>query len=158
MYFYGLGVPKSFPHAAKLLKVAVQKGNADAENKLGAMYNDGLGLTQDHRMARELFRQSAEQGYPPGMVNLGRMYAEAIGGDRDEVRGFAWIQAAIDVGVPASMRELAYFELGAATARLDRHQLARAQQMASQLTAPASATGEQGLRVSAEVARKFASQ
>jgi predicted nucleic acid-binding protein len=39
----------------------------------------------------------------------------------------------------ASMTELAYFELGAATARLDRRQRARAQQLASRLPATESA-------------------
>src|SRR6266478_4330824 len=101
LYFYGLGVPQSYPKAARLLEVAAQQGAADAQNKLGAMYNDGLGVAQDQRKARDLFRQSAGQGYPPAMVNLGRMYTEAIGGERDEIRGFAWIQAAINVGVPA---------------------------------------------------------
>src|SRR5437879_1607602 len=158
LYFYGLGVPQSYSMAAELLQAAAQQGAADAQNKLAAMYNDGLGVAQDQRKARELFRQSAEQGYPPAMVNLGRMYAEAIGGKRDEIRGFAWIQAAINVGVPASMTELAYFELGAATARLDRRQLARAQQMARQLPAAASSVGERSHPAPSEVARKWASR
>ena len=92
------------------------------------------------------------------MVNLGRMYAEAIGGKRDEIRGFAWIQAAINIGVPASMTELAYFELGAVTARLDRRQLARAQQLASRLPATGSAAGERSWPAPAAVARKLASR
>ena len=140
------------------LQAAAQQGAADAQNKLGAMYNDGLGVAQDQRKARDLFRQSAGQGYPPAMVNLGRMYTEAIGGERDEIRGFAWIQAAINVGVPASMTELAYFELGAATARLNRRQLARAQQMARQLPAAGSPAGEPSLPAPAEAARKLASR
>jgi hypothetical protein len=41
------------------------------------------------------------------------------------------------------MTELAYFELGAAAARLDRRQLARAQQLASRLPATENAAGEQ---------------
>jgi TPR repeat protein len=54
------------------------------------------------------------------MVNLGRMYVEGIGVRRDDVHGYALIKAALDLGVPASMKSEAVADLDAAAARM-RH-------------------------------------
>jgi hypothetical protein len=53
-------------------------------------------------------------------------------------RGVAWIRAAINIGV-ADMNEIAFYELGAAGARLGPKQLALAQQVANQLPVSRSA-------------------
>jgi uncharacterized protein len=118
----------------KLLQAPAHEGFADAQTKLGAMYDDGLGVAQDHQRARELFKQAADQGYTPAMVDLGRMYVEAIGGKRDDIQGYALIRAGIDLGVPAELHAIAFYELGEAGARLSRQQLAHARDMAHQLT------------------------
>jgi len=55
------------------------------------------------------------------------------------MRGYALIRAGIDLGVPGSLEQVAFYELGAAGARLHPHQLASAQRMASAL-----ATGAKG--------------
>jgi TPR repeat protein len=102
------------------------------------MYDEGLGVAQDHRQAQELFRKAAEQRYPPAMVNLGRMYTEAADVKRDDVHGYALIRAALDMGVPASMHEMAFYELGEATARLHPKELARAETLANELSASPS--------------------
>ena len=111
----------------------MRSGNADTENKLAALYDEGLGVAQDHVRARELFCEAAAQGYPPAMVNLGRMHVEATAGERDDVGGYALIRAAIDLGIPASMNDIAVRELGAASGRLDAGQLVRARALAGEL-------------------------
>jgi TPR repeat protein len=138
MYFYGFGVPQDYAKAAGLLKVAANQGDPGAQAKLGAMYNDGLGVRQDLRASRDLFRQAADKGYPPAMAYLGRMYTEAIGGKEDDVQGYALLQAALKLGVPASMSQIAYYELGLATARLDPKQLAAARGISDRLSAAGS--------------------
>jgi hypothetical protein len=70
------------------------------------------------------------------------MYTEATGVREDDIRGYALIRAALDLGVPSSMKEFALTELGTAAARLKQRQLARAQHMASEL-----ATSKVGTRV-----------
>jgi TPR repeat protein len=114
----------------------VDRGDADAQNKLAAMYNEGLGVPRDHGAALKLLEQAAAQGYAPAMASLGRMYIEALGVDRDDVRGYALTRAALDLGVPSSVQQIATAELDAAKGRLNRGQIKRAQQMAAQLTAP----------------------
>ena len=126
-------MPQSYDTAAKLLRGAAERGDRAAENRLAVMYDQGLGVPKDHRRARGLLQQSAAQGYAPAMVGLGRIYVEGIGVPRDRERGYALIRAALDVGIPSELRELAFFELGAACARLDKQQSARAEAAASEI-------------------------
>jgi TPR repeat protein len=56
-----------------LLRLSANRGNAEAQNKLGVMYMSGVGVAADERRARDLFLRSAAQGYSPAMVNVGRM-------------------------------------------------------------------------------------
>lgn len=135
LYFYGWGVPQSYEEAAKILQLAVDAGDPDAQNKLATLYDDGLGVTRDHGQAFELYRRAAAQGYTPAMANLGRMYIEARGVERNDVRGYALLRAALDAGIPQSMQAMANQELHAATARLDEEHLANARKVSKRLAA-----------------------
>jgi len=123
---------------SKVLELAVDAGDADAENKLATLYDGGLGVPEDHAQAFGLYRRAAERGYTPAMANLGRMYIEARGVDRDDVRGYALVRAAVDAGIPPSMRPMANQALQAATARLDDEQLAQACEASKKLAAMAA--------------------
>jgi Sel1 repeat-containing protein len=127
MHYHGLGVPQSYEEAVKWLRLAVKQGDAAAQNKLGAMYDDGLGVTKSAHDAFELFSLAAAQGYAPGMANLGRAYAKGSGVKRDEIRAYALISAAMETGVRQSERDVALYELGALSQRLNAKQLERAQ-------------------------------
>jgi hypothetical protein len=127
MYFHGLGVPQSYEEAVKWLHQAIQKGDAVAQNKLGAMYEDGLGVEKSAHEAFEMFDLAATQGYAPGMANLGRAYARGNGVKRDEIRGYALINAALEIGLPRGDRDAALYELGALSQRLNARQLEQAQ-------------------------------
>ena len=61
------------------------------------------------------------------MANLGRAYARGSGVQRDEIRAYALISAAVEFGVRQSERDVALYELGALSQRLDAKQLERAQ-------------------------------
>jgi TPR repeat protein len=127
VHFHGLGVPQNYEEAAKWLRLAVDKGDAVAQNRLGAMYEDGLGVRKSARDAFELFDRAAAQGYAPAMANLGHVYAGGSGVQRDDIRAYALISAAIEIGVPRGQREAAIYELGALSQRLDASQIERAQ-------------------------------
>jgi TPR repeat protein len=127
MYFHGLGVPQSYDEAVKWLRLAVKRGDAAGQNKLGTLYEAGLGVPKSAHDSFELFNQAAAQGYAPGMANLGRAYANGNGVQRDEIRAYALISAAVEIGVPQSMRDTVLYELSALSQRLDAKQLERAQ-------------------------------
>jgi TPR repeat protein len=104
-----------------------EAGDAAAQNKLGALYDDGLGVPKSAHDAFELFNLAAAQGYAPGMANLGRAYARGNGVKRDEIRAYALLSAAVEIGMPRGERDAALFELGALSQRLSTKQLDRAQ-------------------------------
>jgi hypothetical protein len=88
------------------------------------------------------------------------MYAEAIGGDKDAIQGYAFLRAAVKLGVPSSMTTIALDELDAAAAQLDARQRAEAQRLAIRLsvsastrTAPLSGAADQAPIVAAQSVR-----
>jgi TPR repeat protein len=136
LYLYGWGVPRSPITAARLLKSAVRSGDdANAENKLGAMYESGVAVTRNLSRAKDLYVRSAAQGYAPAMVNLGLLYIEAMGVRRDDVRGYALVAAAVAIGIPDEMTRLASAEISEASERLDPRRMAEAQFRARRLVA-----------------------
>jgi TPR repeat protein len=68
------------------------------------------------------------------MANLGIMYAGGVGMERDDVRAHALLQAALEIGLPASLREATLGQLQQVAARLKNRELTPA----SQLSAAAS--------------------
>ncbi len=48
--------------AFKISLPLAEQGDADAQNKLGFMYDDGLGVPQDYAEAMKWYRNAAEQG------------------------------------------------------------------------------------------------
>jgi len=81
-------------------------------NRLGIMYARGRGVPKSAKLARKLFRQLAMDGYTPAMVNLGTLYESGSAGRRDHRRAYAWIRAALALGVPKEDYDAALFKLG----------------------------------------------
>ena len=67
------------------------------------------------------------------MANLGSMHANGGAEQRDDVRAYALISTALEIGVPADVRDASLYQLGALEERLDEKRLARAQQLAREL-------------------------
>jgi TPR repeat protein len=81
-------------------------------NYLGIMYARGRGVQKSARIATKLFRQLAMDGYTPAMVNLGTLYERGSAGRRDHRRAYAWIRAALALGVPKEDYDATLFKLG----------------------------------------------
>ncbi len=127
-YYTGQGVPQNYPEAAKWFQLAADKGDADAMNTLGQMYAQGLGVTRSSANAIELFERSAYLGYSSAMVNLGSLYAAGSGVDNR--LAYAWVRAALLLGVAAEERDATVYILGMVVARLGPNELARAEELA----------------------------
>ncbi|PCL21232.1 hypothetical protein CPT77_03235, partial [Snodgrassella alvi] len=56
-----------------------QKGDADAQFNLGAMYENGEETEQNYAEAYKYYRLAAEQGNIGAQVNLGLFYSEGYG-------------------------------------------------------------------------------
>ena len=78
------------------LRVKAEKGDAEAQYKLGAQHLFGEGVTQSYDKAMEWFRKAAEQGNAEADRNLGGMYLSGLGVQKDPAEGMKWIRKAAE--------------------------------------------------------------
>jgi TPR repeat protein len=84
--------PASFREAA-------ERGDAEAQFKLGMAYLIGLGVKQDEAEAVKWFKKAAEQRYAEAQFVLGMMYEEGKGGvKQDEAEAVKWYRKAAEQG------------------------------------------------------------
>jgi len=103
----------------------------DAINHLGIRYARGRGVAKDSRAALKMFKMLAVEGYTPGMVNLGIAYELGLGGRRDHRRAYAWIKAALALGVPQADYDATVFKLGIVVGKLGIARLGSADRLAA---------------------------
>ena len=65
--------------ALNKLTFLANAGNAQAQYKLGVMYQKGEGVKRNYETAVNWYYKAAKQGYAPAQNNLGVMYAERKG-------------------------------------------------------------------------------
>lgn len=71
-----------------------EQGDADAQNKLGEIYERGLGGRPDYAMAAVWYRRAAEQGLTRAQINLGFLYEKGLGVDKDLKLALQWYRKA----------------------------------------------------------------
>jgi TPR repeat protein len=136
MYYFGVGVARSYPEAANWFQLAALRGSAMALNSLSLMYDAGIGVSQDRTVALSLVKKAAQLGYGPAMANLGAMYEQGDGVESNHVEAYAWIVAALRSGVPDEARDALIYRLGAISTQLNSEELAHAQQLAAERSPP----------------------
>jgi TPR repeat protein len=102
----------------------------EAINRLGIQYARGRGVPKDYKLAFRMFRQLALDGYTPGMVNLGTLYEMGPIGLRNHRRAYAWIRAALALGVPEQDYDATLFKLGVIAGRLGAAKVSGAERLA----------------------------
>jgi TPR repeat protein len=110
------------------LRARAEKGDAEAQYKLGLRYAKGEGVAQDHDDAVRWYRRAAEQGDVKAQFNLGVCYAKGEGVPQDRVQAYAWFNLAAAQGHKdaASKRDLT-------ASLMTREELAEGQRLARQL-------------------------
>src|SRR5215831_6386779 len=76
---YGRG---DYATAIQLLQPFADQGNADAQSRLGFMYQYGRGVPQDDASAASWYQKAADQGNAYAQNNLGIMYQNGRGVSR----------------------------------------------------------------------------
>jgi TPR repeat protein len=99
-------------------------------NRLGIMYARGRGVPKSARLATKLFRRLAMDGYTPAMVNLGTLYELGRAGPRDHRQAYAWIRAALALGVPKQDYDVTLVKLGMIAVHLSAGQTTSAERLA----------------------------
>ncbi|HUJ88123.1 MAG TPA: hypothetical protein VLX30_14840 [Burkholderiales bacterium] len=114
-----------YASAIVLLQPLVARGDARAEEALGALYDAGLGVAPDPVRAAKLFHAAARQGSGAGQLNLANLYLAGRGVQADPVLAYAWADAAAASGEPGGQDILDRL-----AKTMTRKQLKRAQSLA----------------------------
>ena len=85
---------KNYTQTVQLLRPWAERGDAQAQGGLGAMYYDGQGVTQDYAKAREWFEKAAAQGEAGAQYNLGVMYGNGQGVAQNSAKAREWLEKA----------------------------------------------------------------
>jgi TPR repeat protein len=117
-------VKGDFAQVVTLLRPLAEKGNSEAQYKLGVMYDEGKGVAQDYQEASKWYRLSAEQGRLGAQYNLGVMYAQGQGVAQDYVRSHMWLSLAAAQGFIEAQNDRDWL-----TQRMTPAQIAEAQKM-----------------------------
>jgi len=88
-YANGDGVQRDDRRAVELLRIAAEKGNAEAQNNLGFMYTKGRGVEQSDAKAIEWYSRAAAQGHTGAKQNLYVMSPEGQVAQRKEAEAVA---------------------------------------------------------------------
>ncbi len=80
------------------LKILADRGDAEAQYKLGNWYERSEGVPKDLVRAFEWWLKAAAQGYGKAQYSVGFAYQDGEGVNRDLVRGYVWFSLAAAQG------------------------------------------------------------
>lgn len=83
----------------RLYQENAEKGDSDAQYKLGLLYLTGNGALQDFAEAARWLKLAAEQGYALAQYELGLIYRTGHGFAVDEVKSYMWLNLAAAAGI-----------------------------------------------------------
>ena len=97
---------QTYESAIKHFRKAAEKGNAEAQFKLGNCLYQGLGAEQDQAEAVKWFRKAAEQGLAKAQFNLGNSFYQGAGAELDYDEAFNWYRKAAEQGLAEAQYSL----------------------------------------------------
>lgn len=101
------GLKQDYAAAHSWWLKAANKGNAAAQNNIGALYENGHGVTQDFNEAAKWYKKAAEQGLAVAQNNLATLFEEGNGVSINYTEAFNWYSKAAEQGYAESMSNLA---------------------------------------------------
>lgn len=78
---------------------SAEKGDADAQNKLGNLYRYGLGVPRDFELAFKWFGRAAAQSNAPAELNLGNLFLSGNGAKQSSSEAAKWFRRAAEHGL-----------------------------------------------------------
>lgn len=83
---------------ANAYRASAERGDSDAQNKLGSMYALGQSVARDDAQAVFWWRKAAEQGHADAQFNLAGMFLDGRGVAQDDVLAVQWVRRAAEQG------------------------------------------------------------
>ena len=81
------------------VRTAAEKGDLNAQYRLGRAYLRGEGVPRDYAQALAAMRKAAAQGHAEAEAGIGFMYSGGLGVAQDDAQAVAWLRKAADKGV-----------------------------------------------------------
>jgi hypothetical protein len=104
---------EDFDEALRWYRMAADRGNPDAQYKIGGLYSMGRGVTRDDGEAVRWFRKAADQGNTAASFSIGQNYEIGIGVTRDYAEAMRWYRKAAEQGDVMAQTQIAFmFENG----------------------------------------------
>ncbi|MBE9537707.1 MAG: sel1 repeat family protein, partial [Proteobacteria bacterium] len=80
--------------ALKVWLPAAEKGDAEAQNSVGEIFERGLGGEPNYEVALHWYKQAAKQGNKTAQFNLGTMYEAGLGVEKNKLTALNWYRQA----------------------------------------------------------------
>ncbi len=90
--------PPPQPSELAKIKTAAEKGDAEAQFRLGTIFAEGRDVTKDETQAANWYRKAADQGHAEARFRLGSMFAEGQGVEKNLVQATEWVRKAAEQG------------------------------------------------------------
>ncbi len=84
------------------LRVAAEKGDAEAEFTLAGLYYKGEGVQQDYNEAAKWYIKASEQNLWKAQFNLGAMYEDGLGVPQSYKKAVEWFTKAAEQNDPSA--------------------------------------------------------
>ena len=95
-----------YAKALELWRPLADKGDADAQYRLGSLYAEGKGVEQNDATALVWYQRAAEQGNALAQYNVGASYVAGLGIAKSDVDAVKWFRRAADQGMPFAQLNL----------------------------------------------------
>jgi TPR repeat protein len=98
---------RDYAEAMRWDRKAADQGNAQAQNRIGWLYQNGLGVARDYVEAMRWYRMAADHGNVPAQAHIGWLYQNGWGVAQDSAEARIWMQKAAAAGDDYAKRWLA---------------------------------------------------
>ena len=89
-----------YAKAIELWRPLAEKGDAEAQYRIGTLFAEGRGVQRNDETAVTWFRRAAEHGNAMAQYNLGASYAGGVGVAQNDAEAAKWFRRAADQGMP----------------------------------------------------------
>ena len=100
-------IQRKLAESGRQCRVRAERGDTDAQYRLGSAYYYGKGVPQDYAEAIRWYRKSANQGIAKAQYALGYCYFHGQGVPQDNAEAVRWLRIAADQGYSTAQRQLA---------------------------------------------------
>ncbi|MFO1314728.1 MAG: tetratricopeptide repeat protein [Burkholderiales bacterium] len=97
---------RDYATATKELRPLAERGDAEAQYRIGLMYEFGRGYPVDKAQGIAWFRKSAAQGHTAAQQELGVIYTTGDGVPKDDAQAVEWFRKAATAGNPTAQFNL----------------------------------------------------